>query len=136
MEHYLVRLAVDSSSRANRRTGSFDSDNGATRITTLGGDNWRLVEFKGESGTLSPRKDTNIFCETPGRRAWVSVCSVSVFTTKTLGVQHQIQDALVVFVDHFNLVYISFVLFSVSLVAHGISTLVEWQVSKQSFWAL
>ena len=27
-----------------------------------------------------------------------------VFTTKTSGVQHQIQDALVVFVDHFNLV--------------------------------
>jgi hypothetical protein len=29
--------------------------------------------------------------------------SVSVFTTKTEGVQHQIQDALVVFVDQLNL---------------------------------
>jgi hypothetical protein len=36
--------------------------------------------------------------------------SVSVFTTKTSGVQHQIQDALVVFVDHFNLDHFSFVI--------------------------
>lgn len=33
--------------------------------------------------------------------------SVSVFTTKTLGVQHQIQDALVVFVVQLNLVPLS-----------------------------
>lgn len=59
---------------------------------------------------LSSRlNDNNIVRYAYGRRAWVSVCSVSVFTTKTSGVQHQIQDALVVFVDHFNLVHISFV---------------------------
>jgi bacteriorhodopsin len=38
--------------------------------------------------------------------------SVSVFTTKTSGVQHQIQDALVVFVDQLNLVHFLFDLFS------------------------
>ena len=52
-----------------------------------------LVDFKGESGTTGTSYDTNIVCSAFGRRAWVSVCSVSVFTTKTSGVQHQIQDA-------------------------------------------
>jgi hypothetical protein len=52
-----------------------------------------LVDFKGESGTIGISYDTNIVCCALGRRAWVSVCSVSVFTTKTSGVQHQIQDA-------------------------------------------
>jgi hypothetical protein len=52
-----------------------------------------LVDFKGESGTTGISYDTNIVCCAFGRRAWVSVCSVSVFTTKTSGVQHQIQDA-------------------------------------------
>jgi hypothetical protein len=52
-----------------------------------------LVDFKGESGTTGIGYDTNIVCCAFGRRAWVSVCSVSVFTTKTSGVQHQIQDA-------------------------------------------
>jgi hypothetical protein len=61
-----------------------------------------LIDFKGESGITSICYDTNIVCCVFGRRAWVSVCSVSVFTTKTSGVQHQIQDAFlekVVFVD-------------------------------------
>jgi hypothetical protein len=51
------------------------------------------------------------------RRAWVSVCSVSVFTTKTSGVQHQIQDALVVFVGQLNLVLHLFLSCHTSLVA-------------------
>jgi hypothetical protein len=55
--------------------------------------NGDLVDFKGESGTTGISYDTNIVCCAFDRRAWVSVCSVSVFTTKTSGVQHQIQDA-------------------------------------------
>lgn len=39
-------------------------------------------------------------------RAWVfGFCSVSVFTTKTSGVQHEIQDVFAVFVGHFNLAH-------------------------------
>jgi hypothetical protein len=74
--------------------------------TTLGGGlHGRLVDFKGESGATGISYDTNIVCCAFSRRAWVSVCSVSVFTTKTSGVQHQLQDAFfffkkkVVFVD-------------------------------------
>lgn len=49
----------------------------------------REVE-KGESGTVCGAHDHNIVCSVYiGRRAWASVWSVSVFTTKTLGVQHQ-----------------------------------------------
>jgi hypothetical protein len=42
-----------------------------------------LADFKGESGTTGISYDTNIVRCVFGRRAWVSVCSVSVFTTKT-----------------------------------------------------
>ena len=52
-----------------------------------------VVDLKGESGITGISYDTNIVCCAFDRRAWVSVCSVSVFTTKTSGVQHQIQDA-------------------------------------------
>ena len=41
--------------------------------------------------------------------------SVSVFTTKTSGVQHQIQDDLVVFVDHLNVVLLLLSSFKVML---------------------
>jgi hypothetical protein len=69
------------------------TDDSSTDYDLGGGLHGRLVDFKGESGTTSISYDTNIVCYAFGRRAWVSVCSVSVFTTKTSGVQHQIQDA-------------------------------------------
>ena len=86
MGHRLVSLAIP------RLTGSPPSthQNSGNWAEDYMGD---LVDFKGESGTTGISYDTNIVRCVFGRRAWVSVCSVSVFTTKTLGVQHQIQDA-------------------------------------------
>lgn len=85
----------------------FDTNDPVRRI--LGG---RIGSFRSiskvKAGPRAAATITTSFADASGRRAWVSVCSVSVFATKTSGVQHQIQDALVVFVDHFNLVHISF----------------------------
>jgi len=71
----------------------------------------RMVDFKGESGTM----DILLTIPTSFAMSMVAglgcLCALSsVFTTKTSGVQHQIQDALVVFVGQLNLVLLLFCL--------------------------
>jgi len=73
-----------------------------------------LADFKGESGATGISYDTNIVRCVFGRRAWVSVCSVSVFTTKTQAFNIRSKTLFlqkVVFVDtNSTWFYISFVL--------------------------
>jgi hypothetical protein len=107
--HYLGRLVVDSP-----RNGSPRSNHSITaRVVNTGflEAYGRMVDFKGESGAM----DILLTIPTSFAMSMVAglgcLCALSsVFTTKTSGVQHQIQDALVVFVGQLNLVLLLFCL--------------------------
>lgn len=90
----LQRMYGASSSQPRHTSPSWVASLDPSALQVSGGGlQGRFGRFQGESGTTGIGYDTNIVCCAFGRRAWVSVCSVSVFTTKTSGVQHQIQDA-------------------------------------------
>lgn len=65
-----------------------------------------MLDMNDETGVDLRNPLYNIAVDAGFPRAWVfGFCSVSVFTTKTSGVQHEIQDVFAVFVGHFNLAH-------------------------------
>lgn len=101
MGHSLVSLVVRPTPERIAPTKSFERNN-ATR-NTLDGKHGRLVDFKVKAGLLAQTTIPTSSVEAVVAGLGCLCALSSVFTTKTSGVQHQIQDALVVFVDHFNL---------------------------------
>lgn len=102
MGHNLVSLVVDPTPARIAPTKRFDTANDLELEPERGGRR-DIGRFQGESGTTSRCYDTNIVPMLVVAGLGYLCALSSVFATKTSGVQHQIQDALVVFVDQLNL---------------------------------